>query len=182
MKRLAALLTITLTILALPGCVQDKPAPHFDSPDRNERIEAVTVAGNTYAAIAPAASTANTPAEPPAPVLTPAPLAPGGLPNGDIRAIAGCWAEQAGDQVYFRIFNANGTCKEAACIVGTVGKLFFIYHTEGTYRLLPGKDIELTCHTAPNDRKVQKLKYRLSKDTLELKMGDHWRKLKRVTP
>jgi hypothetical protein len=37
MKRFAAILMLTLTALALPGCVQDKPAPQLDS---SERIEA----------------------------------------------------------------------------------------------------------------------------------------------
>ncbi|MGH7171806.1 MAG: hypothetical protein ACRELG_16130, partial [Gemmataceae bacterium] len=123
---------IALIVLMLTGCAGDKPAPRLDSPDRSERIEAVKVAGDTYAAPAPASPAVDKPAESPAPVITPAPLILGGLPNRDDRAIAGYWATQANDLVYFWIFNTNGTCKEAACVVGPAGKLFFIYHTEGT--------------------------------------------------
>lgn len=113
-------------------------------------------------------------ARPPQPIY-------GGQPARDDQTIAGCWAAQADDQIYFWFFNADGTCKEAAGIVGPVGKLFFVYHAEGAYRVLPDQGIEVTYHTGPNDRKVGKLQYRLSEDTLELKMGGHWREFKRVT-
>jgi hypothetical protein len=63
MKRFAAVLIVTLTILALPGCVQDKPAPRLDSPHRNERIEAVRQAQNKYGV--PAKPAENKPAQPP---------------------------------------------------------------------------------------------------------------------
>jgi hypothetical protein len=36
MKRFAVILMVTLTTLALTGCVQDKPAPQLGSPERIE--------------------------------------------------------------------------------------------------------------------------------------------------
>jgi hypothetical protein len=49
-RLLATILTTTLTVPALPGCVEDKPAPRLASPDRNERIEAVRNAQTQYGA------------------------------------------------------------------------------------------------------------------------------------
>lgn len=171
--------SIALIALMLTGCVgNNNPAPRLDSPGRTEPVKD---ANNNDAAPAPAARTVNKPAEPPSQRFRPTPLISGGQLAGDDRAIAGSWAMQAGDQLYFWIFAANGTCKEAAGIVGPGGKLFFIYHAEGTYHLLPDQEIEVTYHTGPNDRKVGKRKYRLSKDTLELQTGDHWLKFKRAT-
>src|SRR5262245_28087483 len=50
MKRCFSLLPIAVSVLALTGCVEDKPAPQLTSPDRNERIEAVRNAQNHYGA------------------------------------------------------------------------------------------------------------------------------------
>ena len=44
MKPTLSLLTIALIALMLTGCVENKPAPQLDSPDRSERIAAVKVA------------------------------------------------------------------------------------------------------------------------------------------
>ena len=181
MQRNLSKLAVAITILALTGCVEDKPAPRPDSACRGALIGAAHAVNNGYAAPAPAAPTVNKPAEPPCQRCTPAPIISGGQPARDDPAIAGTWTLQADDLVYFRIFNADGTCKEAAAIVGPAGKLFFIYHTEGTYRLLPGNEIEVTVLTGPNERKVGKIKYRLTGDMLELKMDDQWLKFKRAT-
>ena len=52
--------------------------------------------------------------------------------------------------------------------------------TYRTYRLLPNHEIELTYHGGPDDRQVGKLKYRLSQDTLNLKLDGEWLEFNRA--
>lgn len=181
MNRTRFPLLIALSTFTLTGCGEDKAAPPLSSPDRSGRTEAVNVARHKDGAPAPTAPTADKPAEAPSRRSVPAPRLTGGQPAGENRGLTGCWTMQAGDQIYFWIFSADGTCKEAAGIVGPLGKLFFVFHAEGDYRLLPGKEIEVTYHAGPKERKVRKLTYRLSKEALELDIDGHRREFKRIT-
>ena len=91
MKRTILLLTIALISLTLTGCVENKPSPRLDSPDRNERIEAVKVARKKYGTRTPTAPTVNKPAKPPAPVLIPSTLLSSGQPANIDLALVGRW-------------------------------------------------------------------------------------------
>ncbi len=172
MPQTKTILLFTLILLTLAGCVEDKPAPRLDGPERNERIDANKEVRKGFGADAPAA--------PFAPAMTPPPLFFGQRPGGDGRAIVGRWILRAYDLLYSWTFDADGTCKQAVQIPLPNHQLLLIHEAPGTYRLLPKDEIELTFQRGPNDRPVLKLKYRLSGDTLEVKEGSDWHSFKRA--
>jgi len=79
------------------------------------------------------------------------------------------WDFPTKEDSYFR-FNADGTFKAA------LGLRTF----EGKYRLLGKEVIEFDTPGVIYGRNQEEIKYRLSGDTLELKIAGEWRKLTRV--
>jgi hypothetical protein len=158
MKRFVAVLTVTLTILALPGCVNDKPAPRLDSPDRTERIEAVRQARNRYGTRAPAAPTVSEPAKTPAPVITPPTLLSNGIDPALVGLWKGSWVRCEDYQ-----FAADGTY--------TCDTLLYTF--KGTWIVQPPDT--LACrYSVFGSYFNQHFKYRIKGDTLELYDGFTW--------
>jgi hypothetical protein len=159
MKRFATVLTVTLIILALPGCVQDKPAPRLDSSDRTERIEAVRQAQNRYGRRAAPAE--NQPAQPPpVPAVQPMPSLLAIALAGDNVPIVGRWNHSWTDSSYVQ-FNADGTFKWVA----------LLRTAQGTWRLLSADTVEMDFPGIFYGRTVVEIKYRLNGNTLELDEG-----------
>jgi hypothetical protein len=122
MKRFAAMLTL---ILALPGCVQDKPAPRLDSSDRNERIEAVRHAQNRYGV--PAQPAENIPAQlPPLTFVLPVVSLSDIALTGEKLRIAGRWHRWGKKDVYFQ-FNADGAFEDVTELNTTTGRWRFVF-------------------------------------------------------
>jgi hypothetical protein len=166
MKTYAILLSLAVSLLTLPGCVEDKPAPRLTSPDREERLEAVRAAQNQYGA-QPAAADPNTPSRhdaEPAGELRSSPLITKpmeGALSETPPSIVGRWNLPWRPWAHSQ-FNADGT-----------------FHMEtltdsanGTYRLLPEGVLQLTMrrNSVP---KVIETKYRFNDDRLELWWG-YW--------
>ncbi|HTU92892.1 MAG TPA: hypothetical protein VMF69_22620 [Gemmataceae bacterium] len=88
--------------------------------------------------------------------------------TADRKDIVGRWNHPWSDAVYV-LFNADGTFKDVGALK----------HTEGTYRLQPNDEIELTSPGifAPNVRIGE---YRLLGDTLEVKIYGQWVPYKRA--
>jgi hypothetical protein len=161
MKRSFSLLPLALTILALTGCVHDKPAPRLDSGDRNERIEAVRQTQNKYGA-------RSTPTENLSPTaggvaVVPAAYVSDPAPVEDRQALVGRWNHPWSDVAYFR-FAADGTYRQS----GLLGSI------DGTYRFLPNGVLELNSSGTFFGPNVAEVKYRLSGDTLELHLLGDW--------
>jgi hypothetical protein len=182
MKRFVAMLTVTLTILALPGCVNDKPAPRLDSPDRTERIKAVRQARNRYGV--PAKPAENKPAQPPpipavimpAILPVPSPLAFGDPLAADRNAIVGRWHLRGDMGDEYCQFEANGTFKEED-VINTI---------RGNWRLLSPDTIELSALKYSNpifffNPTVLKWKYRVESQKLVLRSEDGWALYSKVT-
>jgi hypothetical protein len=88
---------------------------------------------------------------------------------GDKEDIVGRWDHPPTDVAYVR-FYADGTFKSVALLGTQTGK----------YRLLGDGVIELDTPGVIYGRNQVEIKYCLSGDTLELKMGGEWIKFKRV--
>ncbi len=88
---------------------------------------------------------------------------------GDKEDIVARWDNAVTDNAYIR-FNDDGTFKEVT-ILGT---------TEGKYCLLSKEAIELDVPGLLYGRNVTEFKYKMSGDTLELKLLGQWVKYKRV--
>ena len=88
---------------------------------------------------------------------------------GDKEDIVGRWDHSTVEGVYIR-FYADGTFKEVA----------LLNRTEGNYRLIGLEVIEVDIPGLIYGRNRGEMKYRLSGDTLELKVFGEWVKYKRV--
>jgi hypothetical protein len=88
---------------------------------------------------------------------------------GDKEDIVGRWDHPYTDAAYIR-FYADGTYKSVALLGSQVGK----------YRLLGDGVIELDVPGTFYGRNQGEIKYRLSGDTLELKLFGEWIKYKRA--
>ena len=167
MKRFPCLLPI---VLALTGCVEDKPTPHLSSPDPRERVEAARQAAAQYGAH-PAAQPSAPAAEMRTARKSSAPdteffldLDGPVLENSGAAPLVGRWNLPWRPWAYNQ-FNADGTFHSAGLLTSS----------DGTYRLLPQGVLELTVRTAAT-KAVVELKYRLRGNRLEicLEEPDYW--------
>jgi hypothetical protein len=90
MNNIISLLLIALIVLAMSGCVEDKPPARLDSPNRNERIDAIREAQNKYGRAVPP-PTVSEPADTPFSVITVPQISSGEPSAGDRQAIVGHW-------------------------------------------------------------------------------------------
>jgi hypothetical protein len=88
---------------------------------------------------------------------------------GDKEDIVGRWDHPTKDDAYIR-FNADGTIR-----AGAPSRML-----EGKYRLLGDGVIEFDTPGLIWGRNKEEIKYRLSGDTLELKIAGEWMKFRRV--
>ena len=163
MKTTTFLLLIALIALTMAGCVEDKPAPRLDSPDRNERLKAVREARNKYGTPAPPPAPATDPAQTPKTAMLPAQPLSGDVPVADRQAIVGRWNHPWGGGVYCQ-FAADGTYTE--------NTLLFTF--KGTWSLPSPGTILCRFLGFFGTYEVQQYKYRLHGDTLELDSGFGW--------
>ena len=156
MKRTILLLTIVLISLTLTGCVENKPSPRLESPDRRERIEAVKVVRKKYGTRTPTTPTVNKPAKPPGPVLIPSTLLSNGQPANIDLALVDRW-------------NGSWTSCESYQFAadGTYTNDTLLYTFKGTW-IVPSPGTLACRYSAFGTYSFEHFTYRIKGDTLEL--------------